>query len=184
MPANTNPFDKPEKTYLRDCHKGEISMPTEQTYLEKLNNSHFNPYATALIRVAAEEYRSTGEATFTGTLDGDGQHLIFEVHYDPDFRVTGDDGSPETSAAREWVRLHVRDPQYNLSLVEVWVDLIFGKINIDDELASMETRIGPIEAMVVQLTNYLDDVLLPAIRARITTGKNPDVFQRANQSPT
>jgi hypothetical protein len=159
-------------------------MPYENSYLEKLNKSHLNPYATALIRAAAEESRTTSDQTFKGALDREGQHLIFEVHYDPSFWVDGDDESPDAIPARKWVRLQVRDPQYNLSLMEVWVDLSDGRLNIDDETASEEARNGAVAAKAAQLANYLHDVLLPAIRTRIAVGQNPDILRCAKQSPT
>ena len=152
-------------------------MTTRQNHLDRLKKSHLNPYATALIRAAAEEYHATGDHTFMGALDGDGQHLIFEVHHDPDFWVPGDDESPEALAAREWVRLHVCDPQYNLSLIEVWVDLSDGRLNVDDEVASEKARNGSVAAKVARLADYLDGVLLPAIQARIAVGGNPDVLR-------
>ena len=148
---------------------------------EKLKRGHINSYATALIRVAAEECLSTGEDAFTGILDGDGQHLIFEVHYDPDFWLTGDDESPEECAAREWVHIQVRDPQFNLSLLEIWVDLSNSRLNIDDELASEEACYGSVASKTYQVTNYLYKVLLPAIRTRIPAGENPEFYRRESK---
>ncbi len=152
-------------------------MTKIRSHLEKLNKSHLNPYATALIRVAAEECLVTGNYKFTGFLDGDGQRLVLEVHYDPDFWVSGDDESSKSAGAREWVHLQVRDPQYRLSLVEIWVDLSDGRLNIDDEIASEEARYGSVITMVGRLANYLRDILLPAIRMRIAVGENPEVFR-------
>jgi hypothetical protein len=154
------------------------TISTRLTPFDEISPIFVGPYATALIRTAAEEYRITGDHTFTGFLDGDGQHLIFEVHYDPDYWLTGDDESPEAYAAREWVHLHVRDPQFNLSLLEIWVDLSNRRVNIDDETASEEARYGSVATKASQIDDYLNDILLPAIRARIAKGRNPLPPQR------
>jgi hypothetical protein len=157
-------------------------ISTRQTRLDEVTPIYISPYAAALVRAAAEECRSTGEDAFTGTLEGDGQHLIFEVHYDPYFGVTGDDESSEAFAAPEWVRLNVRDPQFNLSLLEIRVDLSNRRLNIDDEIASEEARHGSVAAKVSQIDDYLNDVLLPAIRLRWRYGGNSKAFPRTTHN--
>jgi hypothetical protein len=153
-------------------------ISTRQTRLDEVTPIYISPYAAGFIRDAAEAWRSTGEDAFTGTLDGDGQDLMFEVHYDPDFGVTGDDESSGAFAAPEWVRLNVRAPQFNLSLLEIWLDLSNRRLNIDDEIASEEARHGSVAAKVSQIDDYLNDVLFPAILARVSSGRISKPFRR------
>jgi hypothetical protein len=148
-------------------------MLTTKSHIGRLKKGHINAYATALIRTAAEEYRITGDPVFMGNLDGDGRHLVFDVIYDPYFSLIGDGESPDAYAAREWVHIQVRDPQFNLSLLEVWVDLSNGRLNTDDEIASEKARCGSVDSKIGRISNYLHDVLLPAIRTRIAVGQNP-----------
>jgi hypothetical protein len=140
-----------------------------------LNNSRMpeiSPYTVALLAVAAEEWRLTCRSEFNGNLCTNGQRQVFKVYHDLDFWLVDEDISDEAFAARHWVRIHIFDPQYGVSMLMVWVDLKTGRLNIDGELARY-----PVAAdAALRIEKYLEEVLVPAIQERIPIGKNPDDF--------
>jgi hypothetical protein len=149
MPANTNIFDKPEKTYLEPCD-------------------------LALIKVAMAEDMSLGQI-FTCAIDKGGEHLECEVDYDSEFLLEGED--LESTTDQDWVRISVLHPRYLLYMANIMVRMKDGLLNFDEEIKGDIFQIP--QMISEKLIAFLNAILMPAIKSRVHAGKNPTPFPRA-----
>ncbi len=152
MPADTNIFDKPETTYLEPCD-------------------------LTLIKAAMAEDIPFGQI-FTCAIDKGGEHLECEVDYDGEFLLEGED--LESTTDQDWVRISVLHPRYLLYMANIMVRMEDGLLNIDEE---MKSDIFQDPRMISEkLIAFLNAILIPAIKLRVSAGKNPNPFPRAPAS--
>jgi hypothetical protein len=147
-------------------------MTLKNYEINNLKMAKLSSYAVALIRAAVEDWEEAGEVEFIGFLSGISQCLIFKIYQDESFWLDDEGTSDEAFAARDWVRIHISDPFYGVSILMVWVDLKTGRLNIDGEIARYSAAVD----VDLRIEAYLEQVVFPAIQERIANGGNRDDF--------
>jgi hypothetical protein len=127
----------------------------------------------ALIEAAMTEEMPFGKI-FTCAIDKGGEHLECEVDYDGEFLIEGED--IESTTVQDWVRISVLHPRYLLYMANIMVRMKDGMLNFDEEIKS-DIFQDP-KMISEKLIAFLNAILIPAIKLRVSAGKNPNPFSR------